>query len=41
MQLSTYNRKYNNELVFANDINIPEIYTNQNLRGMYFYAFYK
>ena len=29
MQLSTYNRKYNNELVFANDINIPEIYTNQ------------
>lgn len=41
IQLSICNRKYDNELGFANDINIPEIYTNQNLQGMYFYAFYK
>ena len=41
IQLSICNRKYDNELGFANYINIPEIYTNQNLQGMYFYAFYK
>lgn len=41
IQLSICNRQYGNELGFANDINTAEIYTNQNLQGMYFFAFYK